>query len=97
MGDDYDGPVTVQDSDNSERVLADKNVWGQSETITEMVKDTDPGDTIPLPNVPKEVLDKVVEYHYTLTLLQVKINEHGLKNIKRLWKHKTNYLYYFKR
>jgi len=62
MGDDYTGPVTVAADDNSERVLADINVWQQSETIMEMVKDTDPGDTIPLPNVPKEVLDKVVEY-----------------------------------
>jgi len=61
MGDDYTGPVTVQAEDGSERVLADINVWQQSETITEM-KDTDSGDTIPLTNVPKEALDKVVEY-----------------------------------
>lgn len=62
MGDDYTGPVTVAADDGSERVLADINVWGQSETITEMIKDTDPGDTIPLAEVGKEALDKVVEY-----------------------------------
>ena len=62
MGDDYTGPVTVAADDGSERVLADINVWQQSETIMEMVKDTDPGDTIPLAAVPKEALDKVVEY-----------------------------------
>ena len=62
MGDDYTGPVTVAADDNSERVLADINVWQQSETIMEMVKDTDPGKTIPLASVPKEALDKVVEY-----------------------------------
>lgn len=33
MGDDYTGPVTVAADDGSERVLADINVWGQSETI----------------------------------------------------------------
>ncbi len=38
MGDDYTGPVTVAADDGSERVLADINVWQQSETITEMVK-----------------------------------------------------------
>jgi len=62
MGDDYTGPVTVAADDGSERVLKDINVWQQSETIMEMVKDTDPGDTIPLPSVPKEALDKVVDY-----------------------------------
>lgn len=62
MGDDYTGPVTVAADDGSERVLKDINVWQQSETIMEMVKDTDPGDTIPLASVPKEALDKVVEY-----------------------------------
>lgn len=62
MGDDYTGPVTVQAEDGSERVLADINVWQQSETITEMVKDTDPSDTIPLVTVPKEALYKVFEY-----------------------------------
>ena len=72
MGDDYTGPVTVAADDGSERVLEyggenDKDtksilVWEQSETIMEMVKDTDPGDVIPLPSVPKEVLDEVVEY-----------------------------------
>lgn len=62
MGDDYTGPVTVAADDGSERVLKDINVWQQSETIMEMVKDTDPGDTIPLAPVPKEALDKVVEY-----------------------------------
>lgn len=62
MGDDYTGPVTVAADDGSERVLADINVWGNSETITEMVKDTDPGDTIPLASVSKEALDKAVEY-----------------------------------
>tara|TARA_Y100001958_G_C21157195_1_gene491953 strand:- start:627 stop:1163 length:537 start_codon:yes stop_codon:yes gene_type:complete len=62
MGDDYTGPVTVADDSGEERVLADINVWQQSETIMEMVKDTDPGDTIPLASVPKEALDKVVEY-----------------------------------
>ena len=62
MGDDYTGPVTVADDDGTEKVLADINVWGQSETISEMVKDTDPGDTIPLAAVPKKALDKVVEY-----------------------------------
>lgn len=62
MGDDYTGPVTVAADDGSERVLKDINVWQQSETIKEMVKDTDPGDTIPLAEVPKEALDKVVDY-----------------------------------
>ena len=62
MGDDYTGPVTVAADDGSERVLKDINVWQQSETIMEMVKDTDPGDTIPLASVPKEALDKAVEY-----------------------------------
>lgn len=63
MGDDYTGPVTVKAGDGSERELKDINVWQQSETIMEMVKDTDPGDTIPLAEVPSEnVLNKVVEY-----------------------------------
>ena len=62
MGDDYTGPVTVAADDGSERVLQNKDVWQQSETIMEMVVDTDPGDTIPLASVPKEALDKVVEY-----------------------------------
>ena len=62
MGDDYTGPVTVAADDGSERVLKDINVWKQSVTIMEMVKDTDPGKTIPLAAVPKEALDKVVEY-----------------------------------
>ncbi len=62
MGENYEGPVTVAADDGSERVLKDKGVWGQSGTITEMVKDTDPGDTIPLAAVPREALDKVVEY-----------------------------------
>jgi S-phase kinase-associated protein 1 len=62
MGDDHTGPVTVAADDGSERVLKDINVWQQSETIMEMVKDTDPGDTIPLASVPKEALDKAVEY-----------------------------------
>ena len=72
MGDDYTGPVTVAADDGSERVLEyggedDKDtksilVWEQSGTILEMIKDTDPGDTIPLASVPKEALDKVVDY-----------------------------------
>ena len=62
MGDDYTGPITVAADDGSERVLADINVWQQSETIMEMVKDTDPGDTIPLASVGKEALDKAIEY-----------------------------------
>ena len=60
MGDDYTGPVTVKAGDGSERELKDINVWGQSETILEMVKETDSGDIIPLASVPKEALDKVV-------------------------------------
>jgi hypothetical protein len=62
MGDDYTGPVTVQVEDGSERVLADKNVWGQSGTIKSMVEDIGPGGTIPLTTFPKEALDKVLEY-----------------------------------
>ena len=62
MGDDYTGPVKVVAEDGSEKLLKDINVWQQSETIFEMVKDTDPGDGIPLASVPKEALDKVVEY-----------------------------------
>lgn len=62
MGDDYTGPVTVAADDGSVRVLADINVWQQSVTIMEMVKDADPEQTIPLASVPKEALDKVVEY-----------------------------------
>ena len=38
MGDDYSGPVTVAADDGSERVLANIDVWSQSETIMEMVK-----------------------------------------------------------
>ena len=62
MGDDYSGPVTVAADDGSERVLANIDVWSQSETIMEMVKDTDPGDTIPLASVGNEALAKTVEY-----------------------------------
>jgi S-phase kinase-associated protein 1 len=62
MGDDYTGPVTVSDEDGSERVLNDDGIWSQSETILEMVKDTDPGDTIPLASVSKEGLDKTIEW-----------------------------------
>ena len=62
MGDDYTGPVTVAADDGSKRVLADFDVWSQSETIMEMVKDTDPGDTIPLASVSKDALDKAVEW-----------------------------------
>ena len=62
MGDDYTGPVTVEADDGSERVLAKSDVWSQSETIMEMVKDTDPGDTIPLAAVSKEALDKATEW-----------------------------------
>jgi S-phase kinase-associated protein 1 len=62
MGDDYKGPVTVMTDDGSERVLADDSIWSQSETIPEMVRDTDPGDTIPLASVSKEELAKVVEW-----------------------------------
>jgi S-phase kinase-associated protein 1 len=62
MGDDYSGPVTVAADDGSERVLNDKDVWSQSETIMEMVEDTDPGDTVPLASVGKDALDKAVEY-----------------------------------
>ena len=73
MGDGYAGPVTVAADDGSERVLEygqdedekeEKSilVWQQSETIMEMVKDAEPGKTIPLASVPKEALDKVVEY-----------------------------------
>ena len=62
MGDDYTEPVTVAADDGSERELKDINVWQQSETIMEMVKDTDPGETIPLASVSKDALDKVVEY-----------------------------------
>jgi hypothetical protein len=61
MGDDYTGPVTVAADDGSERVLADINVWQQSETISEMVKDGEPGDIVGL-GVGKEELDKVVAY-----------------------------------
>jgi len=62
MGDDYQGPVTVAADGGTEKVLSDKDAWSQSETIFEMVKDVDPGDTIPLASVTKEALDKVVEY-----------------------------------
>ena len=54
--------MTVAADDNSKRELKDINVWQQSDTIMEMVKDTDPGKTIPLAEVPKEALDKAVEY-----------------------------------
>jgi len=60
MGDDYTGPVTVAADDGSKRVLADFDVWSQSETIMEMVKDTDPGDTVPLASVSKNALEKAV-------------------------------------
>jgi len=62
MGDDYTGPVKVAADDGTERELANHDVWSQSETIAEMVKDTDPGDTIPLASVGKEALDKTIEF-----------------------------------
>ena len=64
MGDDYQGPITVASDDGTERVLENADVWSQSETITEMVKDIDPGDTIPLATrfVSKDALSKTVEY-----------------------------------
>lgn len=62
MGDDYTGAVTVAADDGTERELANYEIWSQSETIMEMVKDTDPGDTIPLASVGKDALDKTVEY-----------------------------------
>jgi S-phase kinase-associated protein 1 len=66
MGDDYKGPVTVaaytDDGTEETRVLGDDSVWSQSETISTMVIDTDPGDTIPLASVSKEALDKAVEW-----------------------------------
>lgn len=71
MGDDYTGPVTVAADDGSERELKDINVWQQSETILEMVKDTDPGDVIPLASVPKDALDKVVEYMEKMAAFKV--------------------------
>lgn len=61
MGDDYTGPVTVA-ADGIERELKNINVWGQSRTISDTVKETGSEDTIPLATVPKEALDKVVEY-----------------------------------
>jgi hypothetical protein len=71
MGDDYKGPVTVAADDGSERVLNDINLWSQSETILEMVKDTDPSDTIPLAGVDKETLDKVVEWMEKMAAFKV--------------------------
>eukprot|EP01048_Picozoa_sp_COSAG05_P002703 COSAG05_NODE_116_length_17986_cov_348.987534_2_plen_84_part_00 len=62
MGDEYTGPVTVAADDGTEKTLENIEVWSQSETIMEMVKDTDPGDTIPLASVGKEALEKTVEY-----------------------------------
>jgi len=62
MGDNYTGPLTVSDEDGNTRVLDDIKVWSQSETIMEMVKDTDHGDTIPLASANKEGLNKVVEW-----------------------------------
>ena len=62
MGDDYYGPVTVADEDGLKTSLVDDSIWSQSETILEMVKDTDPGDTIPLASVGTEELAKVVEW-----------------------------------
>jgi hypothetical protein len=62
MGDDYTGLVTVADDEGRETVLANDSIWSQSETIAEMVKDTDPGDTIPLASVGPEELAKVVEW-----------------------------------
>ena len=61
MGDDYKGPVTVADDENNERSL-EHDVWSQSITIAEMVRDTDPGQQIPLASVGKEELVKVVEW-----------------------------------
>jgi S-phase kinase-associated protein 1 len=82
MGDDYEGPVTVAADDGSERVLKDKDVWQQSETIMEMVKDTDPGDTIPLAAVPKEALDKVVEYMEKMAAFKA---ENASDEMKQTW------------
>ena len=62
MGDEYTGPVTVAADDGTEKTLENIEIWSQSETIMEMVKDTDPGDTIPLASVGKEALEKTVEY-----------------------------------
>ena len=62
MGDDYTGAVTVAADDGTEREIENYEVWSQSGTIAETVKDTDSGDTIPLANVGKDALDKVVEY-----------------------------------
>jgi S-phase kinase-associated protein 1 len=82
MGDDYEGPVTVAADDGSERVLKDKDVWQQSETIMEMVKDTDPGDTVPLHAVPKEALDKVVEYMEKMAAFKA---ENASDEMKQTW------------
>ena len=59
MGDNYTGPVTVLADDGTTKVLDNKNVWEKSETILEMVGDTDPGDVIPLASVSKEALDNL--------------------------------------
>ena len=62
MGDGHTGAVTVAADDGTERELANYEIWSQSETIMEMVKDTTPGDTIPLASVGTDALDKAVEY-----------------------------------
>jgi S-phase kinase-associated protein 1 len=62
MGDVYTGPVKVTDEDGNERLLV-YNVWNQSKTIMSMAEDIESDkDVIPLASVPKEALDKVVEY-----------------------------------
>ena len=62
MGEDYTGTVTVAPADGTNSELANYEIWSQSDTIMEMVKDTDPRDTIPRASVTKDGLNKVVEY-----------------------------------
>ena len=62
MADEYNGPVTVEANDGTQNTLDNINVWGQSNMLVEMVKDTDPGNTIPLAGVSPGALDKTVEY-----------------------------------
>ena len=74
--------VTVVADDGTERELKNEGIWGQSETISEMVKDTDPDDKIPLHAVTRDALDKVVEYMENMASLET---DGASETDKRAW------------
>jgi len=56
MGDDYIGAVTVGDEVGGTLSLKNISLWGQSDTIMEMVMEADPGEAIPLDRASAEML-----------------------------------------